>query len=454
MKKIGIILAIVVGLLCVLFFLYNRDDQTSPEVSIEAKEHALPNKHVQVINGVELSGKVIDGLTKRPLTAKIKVMNDDQVIATTDCNADGMFVISLEDGSYEIAVEHPHYVTKGKYDVNPLITIDGEPVKLDDTEIWPEAIVKGRVVSDNKGVEAELQFSYQKDNSGAKHYLFKTIKSDKNGYFMLDNAYGGVQNVRIISDHFVSQKLSDIDITPGETVDLGDIPMEMGLTVFGVVKEDGTEKGISGASVLCINLNRKIVARTQTADDGSYQLPVIDMNKYHLLISADGFNPDSAFLEAQNQNRYEYNVAMSKPAEKKPTPDSVNPPHVIAENNKPHEEQNDEPNGKMTEEEMAEFKDKLQSVVYDNTEKYRECYENLLAIGAAGGRIVFNFKASSSGDVYDIQINETEINNTEFLDCLTDVIAGFELTQRTDGGAVEVSYPFIFSTDSTESEDE
>lgn len=450
MKKVGIILAvvIVIGLLCVSFFLYNRDEEPSSEANIETKEHALPNKPVLEINGVELSGKVIDGLTKQPLTAKIKVMNEDQVIATTDCNAAGMFVVSLEDGTYEIAVEHPHYVTKGKYDVNRLIDIDGEPVTVDDTELWPESIVKGRVVSDNQGVEAELQFSYQKDNSGAKYYLFNTIKSDKNGYFMLDNAYGGVQNIRIIADHLVSQKLSDIAINPGETVDLGEIPMEMGLTIFGVVKEDGTDNSIPGASVACVNSNRKIVAKTQTADDGSYTLPVIALNNYRIIILADGFNPSSAFLETQNQNRYEHNVAMTKLAAKKPTPNPVNPPHQVAENNAPmdNQDQNDASNDNMTEEEVAEFKTKFKDVVQANSELFLDCYKELLAIEAAAGRIVFDFKVSPSGDVYDIEINDTEISNVEFLDCMTDAISNFLIPQERDGKLVQVSYPFIFES--------
>ena len=447
MKKVWIVLAIVAGLLCAVYFLQNRDEQPSPDEGIEANKLALSDKQVQKDDGIALSGRVIDGLTKAPLAAKIKVMDGDRVIATTDCNTDGAFVVSLEEGSYEIAAEFPHFVKKGKYDVNRLIEIDDEPVKLGDTELWPESIVKGRVVYNHQGVEAELQFIYQKDDSGAKHYLFNTIKSDKDGYFTLDNAYGGVQSIRISAEHLVSQKLSDIVIQPGMMVDLGEIPMKMGLTVFGVVKEDGTDRGISGASVLCVDSNKRIVAETRTLDDGAYTLPAIDLNKYRIIVSADGFNPNSAFLEAQSENRYEHNVAMTKKADKKTVQNTVVQPSENVINDELQKEQNDAPDDKMTEKELSEYKDKINKVIHENSADLANCYRDLLAIEAAAGNIVFNFMSSSGGDVFNIKVNKTEITNETFLECLTDVIANFHLPQRTGDGLMMIEYPFTFEND-------
>ena len=447
MKKVWIVLAIViVGALSAFFLLQNDENQPSSDVNIETEKHALHDKQVQEIDGVELSGKVIDGLTKQPLAAKIRVKEGDQVIATTDCNAAGEFVIPLKDGNYEISVEHPHYVTKGKYDVNRLIEIDGEPIKLDDTELWPEAIVKGRVVLNNQGIDAELQFIYQKDDSGAKHYLFNTIKTDQDGYFTLNKAYGGVQNISINSNNLVNQKLSDITLKPGETVDLGEIPMKMGLTVFGVVKDENTGKGIPGALVLCSNLDRKIVAETKTAADGSYSLPVVDLNEMRVTITANGFQSNSALLKAQSQNRYEYNVAMTKLDEKKPAQDAAIQPPENAENNDTMAQQDDDSESNIIRREiLGEYKNKIQNAVMENADQLRECYEALLAIEAAAGRIEFEFTSSSGGDVFDIKINNTEIHNEQFLECLTEVIANIHLPQRPgDDGLVSVKYPFVF----------
>ncbi len=444
MKKVWIIPAIIAVLICVLFVLLNRDNQPSSEVTPKTEKTTLSDTQIQENNVFGVSGKVIDGSNKKPLAAKIIINNGDKIIATTNCNAAGEFAVSLKDGEYEIVVEHPHYVSKGKYDENRWIEIDGEPVKLNDTELWPESIVKGRVVLDNQGIEAELQFIYQKDNSGAKHYLFNTIKTDKDGYFTLDNAYGGVQDIRITSDNLLSQKLSDIALTPGKTVDLGEIPMKMGLTVFGVVKEEGSEKGIFNASVLCVDLNRRIVAETQTAEDGSYTLPVIDQNNYRILISADGFHASSTLLEKQSQNRYEHNVAMKKLDKIKTAQNSATQPSEIVENTNPPEEHNDESEKELIDKEILEYKDKIQNVVRKNAKEMSNCYRNLLAIEAVTGQVVFNFMSSSSGDVFDIKINNTEIQNEEFLDCLTDVIANYHFPQRTGDGLVMIEYPFSF----------
>ncbi len=448
MKKLWIVLAVViVGALLVFFFFQNRDVQPSSDISEEPKKLAQSEKQVQEIDGVELSGKVIDGLTKAPLAAKINVKSENQIIATTKCNANGEFVVSLKDGNYEIAVEYPHYVTKGKYDENRLVEIDGEPVRIDDTELWPEAIVKGRVVSENQGIEAELQFIYQNDNSDAKHYLFKTIKTDRNGYFTLDKAYGGVQNIRVSADNLVSQKLSDVVLTPGETVDLGEIPMKSGLTIFGVVNAEDTKKGISGASVLCVDTNRVIVAKSFTSEDGSYTLPVVDLEKLRIIITADGFHSNSILLDPQSQNRYEYNVSLTKLEEKKVAQNAVTQPSDNVNNNEPQEKETDESGNEFTEEEVLQYKNDLKNVVKNNSKQLAECYENLLAIEKLSGRIVFNFLSTSSGDVFDIKINETEIHNEEFLDCLTDMIANFHLPKRTNDAIASIEYPFEFSSE-------
>ena len=445
MKKVWIILAIViVAALTAFILLQNRDVPPSSDAILEVEKLAQTDKQLHEIDGVELSGKVIDGLTKKPLTAKIKVKDGDRVVATTDCNATGVFSIPLNDGNYEITVEHPQYVKKGKFDVDRLIEIDGEPVKLDDLELWPEAIVKGRVVSDYQGVEAELQFIYQKDNSGAKHYLFNTVKTDQEGYFTLDNAYGGIQNIRISSDNFMSQKLSDIALTPGETVDLGDIPMKLGLTVFGVVKDENTQKGISGASVLCVNSNRKIVAETQTADDGSYTLPVVDLNKLRVIVTADGFHSNGALLEIQNQNRYEYNVALTKLDEKKPAKNPPVQPPKDVENNDTQAQQDDEQDNAVTEKEANEYRDKVKNAVRDNHQQFVECYKILLEREPSSGSVIFYFYSSSSGDIFDITIEHSDIHDEEFLECLTDVVANFRFPQRTDGSIAGFSYPFEF----------
>ena len=448
-KSWMIVLAIVIIGSLSAFILWNRDTQPLSDVGLENKDLDLSVKQVENDWDVELSGQVIDGLTKQPIAAKIKIRNGAQVIATADCNAAGEFRVSLKDGEYEITVEHPHYVTKGKYDVDRLVEIDGESVELEATELWPESIVKGRVVSGSRGVEAELQFIYQKDNSGAKYYLFNSIKTDQNGYFTLDKAYGGIQNIRVIADNFVSQKLSDITLTPGETVDVGEIPMEMGLTVFGVVKDKSTEKGISGALVLCVDLNKKIVAETKTSDNGSYALPAIELNKFRIIIIADGFHSNSMFLESQSQNRHEHNVAMTKQPEIKLAQNSDVQAPERDDANETLSQQNDEQETEPTEEEILEgieYKNKVQSVVRENIDQISDCYEDLLAVEAASGQIVFNFMASSSGDVFHIKINNTEIHNEAFIECLSDVIANFHFPKRTSVMLTEIEYPFVFGS--------
>ncbi len=263
-----------------------------------------------------LLGFVRNGMTRKRLPATIRVMSEGELVQTFKCDSNGEFEIRLEDGNYEFMATYPGFVSYGRDDDWHKFSIHGRQFDYDKVVLWPEAKVTGRVVSGNSGVDAELKFFYIEDNADTKNYLFKTIRTDENGDFTLDKAYGGIQRIELSADGFISQELTNIELEPGETVQLGEIPMKQGLKIYGIVKDKSSKKGIPDATIRFVDLSRKVLVETKTAADGSYTLPLTEMNKLQLSVTADGYMPNSKFIVAKDLSRYEHTVTLSKDKKK------------------------------------------------------------------------------------------------------------------------------------------
>ncbi len=291
-------------------------------------------------DSVKLSGLVLDGITNRPLPAQMTIRQSNRIVTTAECDESGVFSLPLEDGRYELTAEYPGYVAKGKNDISKMIEIDGKSVDFGTIPLLPAAQIKGRVIEDNHSLHANVVFFYQHDDSGARHYKFNTITTDESGNFLLKQAYAGILNIEITADGFVSQKQTGIEIHPGQTVDLGDIPMIIGVTVFGIVTDASTNKAIAGATIQYTDFQRKVLVDTKSAEDGTFALPATAMNKFYVTVAADGYNSARSYILSNMQHRYELNVALSAipnapslTAQTASKPDAPSPINPKLENN-------------------------------------------------------------------------------------------------------------------------
>ena len=311
--KIIIIIAAAIAVIvaCALFFFSNETDPEADDQK-SGSQTANVNQTIENEDSSNFSGTVLDAQTNQPLAAKIIVKDDERIVKTTECNASGEYSLSLNDGEYQIAAEYPGYVARGKFDVFHPIEIDGDPDASENILLWPEAQIKGRIVSEDEGVRADLRFFYQYDNSDAETYTFQNISTDEAGKFLLKGAYGGVLDIEITAENFVTQKLTDIELEPGKTVDLGVIPMKAGVTVYGIVTDTATDKAIAGADLKYIDRNGKVLMQTTSQEDGSYQLPATDMKNIRIAVTADGYKNIYDTITPHDQRRYEYNIGMTK----------------------------------------------------------------------------------------------------------------------------------------------
>ena len=307
-KYVCILAAILILSVVAAFFLSKSSSDVDNSDGVAAP---LTESQDATVDAVTLSGTVLDGITKQPLPAQITIRQSDQIIKTTKCNESGVFSLPIKDGNYELTADFPGYVARGKNDISKIVEIDGETVDIGPLSLLPAAQIKGHIIDDNQGLRAELSFIYQHDDSGARYYKYNTMTTDESGNFFLKQAYGGILNIEIFADGFVSQKLTGIEIQPGQTVDIGDIPMIMGVTVFGVVTDASTNKAIAGAKIQYTDFKRKTLVDTKSAEDGSFALPATAMNKFYVTVAADGYNSSKFYIKSNMQPRYELKVALS-----------------------------------------------------------------------------------------------------------------------------------------------
>jgi hypothetical protein len=88
----------------------------------------------------------------------------------------------------------------------------------------------------------------------------------------------------------------------------------------------------------------------------------------------------------------------------------------------------------------------IDSVVKARMGNYRRCYQRELQRNPSlSGRVVMRFVIDGAGQVGSVVVKASELGNTAVEDCLADEL-GQTTFPKPQGGAVTVSYPFLFSS--------
>ncbi len=92
-------------------------------------------------------------------------------------------------------------------------------------------------------------------------------------------------------------------------------------------------------------------------------------------------------------------------------------------------------------------RDQVKRVIDSNMDDVTYCYETaLMSSPSLGGKIVFEWKVKSAGNVGAVNIKSSNVKSDEIHSCIKSAIKGWKFPQPSGGSAVFVSYPFIFDT--------
>ena len=262
------------------------------------------------------SGIVKNGLTETPLAHAHVVAKDqstDQVIASAECDENGMFSLELPDGDYFIVPSAEGFVLQSKADTGREIAVqDGTRYVNARLTLWPAASLRGRVVSENVGIAAEIELHYAVDDSDDAGDDAIKISSQPDGQFLMEGIFGGVATVVVSADGFTTARLSDIRIQPGETTELGDIPMRDGITLFGLVTDASSMQGIAGADVIVRNARNQVIERSVTDQRGNYSLKPIEAARVMIEVTANGYYAYRQRMAVNGNARQEVTFSLDR----------------------------------------------------------------------------------------------------------------------------------------------
>ena len=259
------------------------------------------------------SGRVVDGITGKPLPAAVSVVGNSGNAVTIRCDENGFFKFGLDDGSYVIRPSFEGYVLRGNNDPGRKISVLNATQFVNaKLSLWPQATIKGRVTADDRGIAAHIRLFYQTDASGAQNYDFKEIDAGADGYFSIAGAYAGVAGIAVSAPGFASQELSDIVLQFGDTTDVGTIPVIEGFSVFGNVVDAKSGQAISGASIRMVDAKRKTVAEATSSGAGNYRLPAVSLRRVWIAISAEGYQGQTMALQLAKEPDVRQNFSLRR----------------------------------------------------------------------------------------------------------------------------------------------
>ncbi len=309
LKFILIFIAIFAILAIVnLLYLSNNIDNYESFSNIENENQDSPFETTESLGEYKIS--VIDALSESPLMATLTLRQKEEIINTVSCDETGTYLFNTPLGNYDLTASIEGYVSAGRNDLTHTIKVSETPAQTE-IKLWPEAKLKGHIVGDGRSVAAKLDFIYIKDTSDATNYTFDFMTTPDDGEFLLDQAYAGKMKLMISAENYPVQTLSNIRLTPGETVDLGDIPLKPGTSVYGSVTSTVDQTGIDRAEVQLIK-NDEIIAKTKTKDGGFYRLPPVEsLSQTQIVITAQGYHEHRKALSSTQRINLEYNTEMS-----------------------------------------------------------------------------------------------------------------------------------------------
>jgi carboxypeptidase family protein len=217
---------------------------------------------------VDSAGKALERVAIRLVPSMVMMMTSAEPLLTAT-DAQGAYALhGVKAGEYVVIARHPDLALT----LSPPIAVDRDGDTRADLVMAPPAILRGRLLG--TGEKPTRGSAVIREIAGAS--VPETVEADvtveagEDGRFQI-RAGRGAQVVEVRAPGYGSRRVEADVERPGETVDLGDIALEVGIAIRGHVR-DGAGRPVDGADVgtSAIDTVQSFEARTDAA--GAYVL--------------------------------------------------------------------------------------------------------------------------------------------------------------------------------------
>ena len=236
------------------------------------------------------SGMIVDAVTGKPIPHAHMMVRGLGVKYSEEADKSGNFQLELPPGTYNILPDMPEYQRSGRNDEGRSIAIHEGTHFINAKLSWmPVARLTGRVLDGSRALSAQILVDYVKDASGAENFTFSSLQTNEKGIFVLPDGYEGVCNLNISSTGYAPVTLYQVRMFAGETVDLGDVPMFTGTTLFGEVRDRDSGRPVARTYLEILSADGEVIRTSRGAFDGKFRLPAVELKEVVVRVSAPGF---------------------------------------------------------------------------------------------------------------------------------------------------------------------
>ena len=282
-------------------------------------EHGADVGTLTVERGAAIVGKVVDEAGKPVSEAEVATQSLSMTggFVRRECTTDveGAFALAAlpADRTYEVTATHSDFASASQKELKT----DGDAVTLT-LRAKGSGTVTGRVVTGDPPVPVVGLYveAVPKGDSSPMGMMTalgmgveKRAMHAPDGRFTLENVVPGKYTFKITADGLVPARIEETELVPGQPLDLGEIRLDKGATVRGMVLDKGNKAPVGGAAIVIeeggglagmlrqMDPNQRPAATT--GPDGRFVLSGIAPGQLALRVESDRHAPTKTSLEIQ-----------------------------------------------------------------------------------------------------------------------------------------------------------
>lgn len=266
-------------------------------LNMEQGEHRV---NLQLAVPAGISGRVIDAATRKGIAGATITLwaNDGEGAASRNLSTDEQGYFSVNDlpaGVYSLWANAQGYSNLGPGEgVGRIDVSRGGERNVGDIALTRAATVIGRVLKPDGEPAVGASVGLHPRASGWMGRQLGTTSTDEAGRFRMDGIDAGAYDLTARLDGVGIAKLENLSIEPSKERDVGDLKLEKGLSLAGIVT-DKSGTPVSGASVTLQNPEgdnpfggrwRESIATVSTDKDGRFELVALSEGEFRIRVDA------------------------------------------------------------------------------------------------------------------------------------------------------------------------